>query len=162
MTPVQEELVTERLRLRQLDPATARGVLAGDLDRVRPAPGWPHPDSLVVFRAAVELGWPTWLIAESASAQVIGECGLKGWPGVDGVVEVGYGLAEPFRGRGYGREAVGGLLEWLAARGYATEVLAEVAAGNAASRRLVRALGFAETATHDGYVYYRRRLITRE
>ncbi|MHB2023516.1 MAG: GNAT family N-acetyltransferase [Mycobacteriales bacterium] len=160
MTPVPEEVTTARLRLQPLRPDTARAVLAGELECVDPAPGWPHADSLVVVRAALELGWPTWLILKSA--RVIGECGLKGWPDAGGVVEVGYGLAEPARRHGYGREAVSGLLDWLARRGYAREVLAEVAAGNTASRRLVGALGFVETSVSNGFVYYRKRLLTPE
>lgn len=162
MNPGQQAVRTPRLDLDPLPQGPARALLAGSRDAVPSADGWPHADSLVVVRAAVELGWPIWLVYLRKSGQVIGECGLKGWADDTGSVEIGYGFAEPFRGQGYGREAVGGILGWLARTGYAREVLAEVAAGNVASRRLVAALGFVEGEARGGYVYYRKPLATRE
>jgi RimJ/RimL family protein N-acetyltransferase len=153
------ELVTSaRCRLTPLDGVTARALLAGAPAGVKPGPGWPHADSLTAIRAAVELGWPSWLVELRSTGEVIGECGLKGWADVAGSVEIGYGLAGPARGHGYGREAVGALLDWLVRRRLARRVLAEVAAGNTASRRLVEALGFSETETRHGFVYYAKDL----
>src|SRR5436190_1385582 len=35
---------------------------------------------------------------------VIGGCGFKGPPGIDGTVEIAYGVAPPFQNRGYATE----------------------------------------------------------
>ncbi len=62
---------------------------------------------------------------------LIGECGTKGGPDPDGTVEIGYGLAAPWCGRGYGRELVAGLSAWLLDRhGAAHTIVAEVRADN--------------------------------
>jgi len=62
--------------------------------------------------------------------------------GFDGRVEIGYGVAEQFRGRGFATAAVRkrGRLA-LAAPGV-VEVYAETAVGNASSRRIVEKAGF--------------------
>jgi RimJ/RimL family protein N-acetyltransferase len=57
-------------------------------------------------------------------------------------VEIGYGLAAPYRGKGYGTEAVRVLADWVAAQPGVTAVTADVEVGNNASRRLLERLGF--------------------
>ena len=47
---------------------------------------------------------------------MVGDCGTFGPPDDEGRVEIGYGLAAPFRGRGIGTEAVGALADWVAAQ----------------------------------------------
>jgi RimJ/RimL family protein N-acetyltransferase len=157
----QEPIETLRCRLVPLDLDLARAMLGGDFSAVRPAHGWPHEDSLTVVRARLTLGWPTWLVTRLDSGEVIGECGLKGWAGPSGTVEIGYGLAAPVRGQGYGREMVAALVGWVEGRRLADAVLAEVAAGNTPSRRLVEGLGFVEHAARNGFVYYRLPLARR-
>lgn len=159
--PQQEAIETRRCRLVPLPPDVARAMLTGDFSAIKPAKGWPHEDSLTVVRAAVQLGWPTWLVTRLDTGEVIGECGLKGWAGPSETVEVGYGLAEPVRGQGYGKEMVGGLVGWVEDRRLADTVLAEVAATNLPSRRLVESLGFTEQSARNGFVYYRLPLARR-
>jgi RimJ/RimL family protein N-acetyltransferase len=152
-------LHTPRLVLEPLPAELARRMLSGELDTARPADGWPHEDSFVVLRMTVDAGWPTWLVRlreptdHPAAGRVIGECGLKGWPDGSGTVEIGYGLATPYRGQGFGTELVGEVVRWLPAAG-ARRVLAEVAVGNVASRRLVERLGFTVDRCVGGFVYY--------
>src|SRR5947208_1453173 len=85
-----------------------------DLRALAAAPGWPHADTppALAFAAA---GGLTWLIVDD-DGRVAGECGTKGPPDADGVVEIGYGLAGASRGRGLGTRAVSALLTELAAR----------------------------------------------
>ena len=60
----------------------------------------------------------SWLVV--ADGAVIGDCGLHGGPygPVDdaGRVEIGYGLAAPSRGQGYGSEVVAAITGWLLAQ----------------------------------------------
>jgi GNAT superfamily N-acetyltransferase len=47
---------------------------------------------------------------------VIGECGTSGQANEAGDIEIGYGLAEPYRGRGFGAEMLAALSRWLVAQ----------------------------------------------
>jgi ribosomal-protein-alanine N-acetyltransferase len=137
----------------RLQPYSA--VVASELPA---APGWPHAETADAL-AFAQHGAPTWLIVDD-DGRIAGECGIKGEPGPDGHVEIGYGLAGPSRGKGLGTRAVEQLLAMLRRRGDVRVVIAEVAADNLASRRLVERLGFAVDRIEGEYVYYRRALET--
>ncbi|MHB1931224.1 MAG: GNAT family N-acetyltransferase, partial [Acidimicrobiales bacterium] len=77
---------------------------------------------------------PGWMI--TLKGKVIGDCGTKGRADAAGMVEIGYGLAVPFRGQGYGTEAVGAMAEWLLGQSGTVTVRACTLAENAASRRV--------------------------
>ncbi len=85
---------------------------------------------------------------------VVGELGTKAPPDEAGVVEIGYGLAAPSRGRGLGTRAVRLLVAMLLARPDVTAVAAEVAIDNLASKRLLERLGFRLIARGDGHLRY--------
>jgi len=78
---------------------------------------------------------------ENRLDQVIGTGGFKGSP-VDRRVEIGYGIAEPYRGRGFATAAVCELLQMAFSDPAVAEVYAETAADNASSRRVVEKAGF--------------------
>lgn len=44
---------------------------------------------------------------------MIGECGTSGPANEAGDIEIGYGLAAPYRGRGFGTELLVALSRWL-------------------------------------------------
>ena len=141
------------MRLERLaDPASREALLSGDLGDRDAAPGWPHEDSAPALGFLDSGGW-TFLVIDD-DGRVAGECGTKAPPDAGGVVEIGYGLAAPSRGRGLGGAAVRALVEWLAAREDVRHVEAEVHVGNVASWRILERLGFA--ATGDERSGYRR------
>ena len=153
MTPAPDpRLAGARLALVPVPPAVATAVVGGQdaatalaEPGLRAADGWPHEGTATALHgpAASPPPWRTWLVVLPGGT-VVGECGWKGWPDLRGEVEVGYGLAPGSRRRGLGTEAVGLLVAWTLAAGGARRVAAEVDAGNAASRALLRRLGFAE------------------
>lgn len=142
---MRPRLETERLVLVPQTLAAARALLDGTDPGLPLAEGYPHADTLDGLRLATltagdeDLGW---FVSLAEDGRVIGDAGPKG--PVDGVgrVEIGYGLAAPFRERGYGTEAVRALVDWLAGQPGVSEVIAEVEVGNEASRRLLERLGF--------------------
>lgn len=145
---------TPRLVLEPVDPRVGRRVVDGDLSVVRAGAGWPHEDSLDGLRFAMELGGDAgWFV--TLGGLVIGECATKGGPDPDGAVEIGYGLAAPWRGRGYGRELVAGLSAWLLDRsGVACVVVAEARADNLPSRRALERAGFTLERVEPPHVWY--------
>jgi len=152
-----EAIVTDRLVLRPLDLDTARALADGDYSGVATGGGWPtEAMPIVATRAAADPGALTWLV--TSDGLVIGECGLKHAPDADGSVEIGYGMGPACRARGYGTEAVGGLVNWLADAPECVRVTAEVHESNVPSRRLLERLGFAIDHLAEPYVWYARQL----
>jgi RimJ/RimL family protein N-acetyltransferase len=124
-------------------------VAAGSADRLRrgevPAGhvagrGWPHAETAATLDF-LDAGGQVWLVVDGTGA-VVGEIGTKE-AAEAGVVEIGYALAGPHRGRGLGSRAVAALVARLDERRDVTQVLARVAPGNEPSRRLLERLGFA-------------------
>jgi RimJ/RimL family protein N-acetyltransferase len=119
----------------------ARAILAGNYEGARPANGWPHPGtSAAMALVLAKKSASVWLI--QLAGRTIGDCGTHSAVDASGNVEIGYGLAEPFRGRGYGTEVVSALGEWLVSRPEVTRVSARTAIGNIASCRVLEKSGF--------------------
>ncbi len=94
-------------------------------------------------------------IIERAGDLVVGSIGLF-WPPSDGSIEVGYGIVESRRGRGYASEATRALVEYaLTAPGVHT-VQAGVELSNPASVRVLEKAGL-ERWSDDGTVARFRR-----
>jgi RimJ/RimL family protein N-acetyltransferase len=68
--------------------------------------------------------------------------GFHGRPDGQGRAEIGYEIFEPYRRRGYAREAVRGLLAWATRRHGVRRFLAAIAPDNEASMQLALGLGF--------------------
>ncbi len=155
------ELATPRLLLVPQTLEAARALLAGE-DIGRPlAPGYPHADSFDAL-GWVEHGGPDdggWFVALAEDGRVIGDCGTFGPADDDGRVEIGYGLAAPFRGRGFGTEAVRALAGWVDRQPGVQLVVARVEVGNEPSRRLLVRLGFVVVAEAEGH-WHLERLVT--
>lgn len=158
MTP---RLAGPQVALVPVPPAVAAAVPTGPLGTALAAAGlaagagWPHDETADALAGAGQgAGEATWLVV--VDGEVVGEAGWKGPPDPDGVVEIGYGLARPARGRGLGTEAVGVLVAWTERQPGVRAVAAKVLAGNEPSLRLLRRLGFAERRLGDGRVLAHR------
>lgn len=148
-----DAIVTERLLLRPLGCASARAIADGDYSGFSAGAGWPtETTAIVALRAATDPGALTWLIVREGL--VIGECGLKHGPSPDGSAEIEYGMGAAWRGRGFGVEAVRGLVGWLANMPACRRLTAEVHETNLASRRLLERLGFTIDDLTPPYVWY--------
>ena len=149
-------LRTARLLLEPLTTESARAILAGGLSGWKAARGWPHEDTADGLALAVNSGHPPgWLI--TANGAVIGECGTHGPVDEAGGVEIGYGLAAPYRGQGYGSEAVAAVTEWLLSLAEVRQIRARTLIGNTASRRVLEKASFQLVACGDEEALYQRR-----
>jgi RimJ/RimL family protein N-acetyltransferase len=88
--------------------------------------------------------------------QAVGSGGFKGAP-INGRVEIGYGVAGEYRGRGVATEAITKLARVAFCQPSVEEVFAETATENEPSQRVVAKVGFRHTgqrdAGEDGVVY---------
>ena len=151
--------MTEGLTLVHVGIARAQALLAGSASALAPlraGAGWPHADSMDGIRVSIgdaETDDDTPLLAV-LDGEVIGEGGWKGGLSPEGVAEIGYGLAAPYRGQGLGSQLVALLTAWVLDQPGATRVVAEVLADNVPSRRALERNGYVLTHTDDPYVWY--------
>ncbi|MGH9126377.1 MAG: GNAT family N-acetyltransferase [Acidimicrobiales bacterium] len=139
--PAVRPIPTERLVLEPVTTAAAAAVLEGDLSGLAAGDGWPHDDTVDAMRTLIRDDPPPgWFI--TLDGRIVGDCGTFDWPDANGGVEIGYGLARPFRGCGYGTEAVRGMCAWLFAEAGTAVINAGTEPSNLASQRLLAKLGF--------------------
>jgi RimJ/RimL family protein N-acetyltransferase len=81
-------------------------------------------------------------IVSRATGKVIGGCGFKGPLGIDGSVEIAYGIVSEEQGRGYATEAAGALVTHAFAFDDVRLVLAHTLSNSNASARVLRKCGF--------------------
>ena len=98
-----------------------------------------------------------WMV-ELRDGTHVGEFCFKGI-GEDGKVEIGYGVAEDWRGNGYATEAVSALVDWAMKRPGVLMVTAETEPSNVASQRVLEKAGFVRTGEvgAEGPLYVRKR-----
>jgi len=110
-------------------PTEGDAVIAGILHGAGP------PDDSVSVR------WGHWQVVERSSGLVIGGIGFMG-PPIEGEVEIGYGLAPAYQGRGYATEAAAAGVAYAAKVGAVTAVVAGADSDNVASQRVLEKVGF--------------------
>lgn len=145
-----EALVTERLVLRRSIPEDAEAIAAYRSDpEVHRYQGWQRTDVESVRAEIEEMarrepgdpGWVQLSVIERASGRLVGDVGLCGIPGEPGVVKVGYTIAPPYQGRGYGTEAMRALVAFAFDELGVEVVRAYADAENVASHRVAEKIG---------------------
>jgi RimJ/RimL family protein N-acetyltransferase len=146
-------IATARLVLAPVSRELAQAVARGDVSAVVAGEGWPHHDTVDGLQMALANGHaPGWFV--TLDGVVIGDCGTHGEVDEHGSVELGFGLAAPYRGRGYGTEVVLGLSRWLLEQGGAKRIVGRAALDNAPSRRALERAGFSYDAADEQYARY--------
>jgi len=86
----------------------------------------------------------TWgfAVVERESRSVVGNAGFKGPPDADGMVEIAYGIAPDYEGRGYATEAAGLLVRFASASNDVGLIRAHTLPTNNASTHVLRKNGF--------------------
>jgi RimJ/RimL family protein N-acetyltransferase len=151
---------TARLRLLVLLPEEIEALIEGDTTRASqlavvtfPA-GWPDDVEarqgltwhLRHLRAdAAHRAWRIRAIVEQATDVVVGSINMKGPPDAGGDVEIGWGVNEDRRRRGYAFEATAAVMAWAASQPGVHRFSATIPDDNVPSQALARKLGMART-----------------
>jgi RimJ/RimL family protein N-acetyltransferase len=151
-------LITDRLVLRPWTSSEVTAVLA-DTRSERWADDFPADGDRVI--AGLFGQFPAWLgafghrlIVERHTGLVVGSIGLF-WPPGDGVLEIGYGVVESRRGRGYATEATRSLTEFALTSPEVHTVSADVELSNPSSVRVLEKAGFRRWATDENKANFR-------
>jgi RimJ/RimL family protein N-acetyltransferase len=140
---MDETIAAGPLLLRRITPAEARRVVESNRlpPPLRAARGWPHRDSYEGLRFVMrDVRAYTWLV--TLEGLVVGDCGTLGGADDAGTVAIGYGLAAPYRRRGYGSALVPVLTGWLLEQPGVRLVVAAAEPGNRPSCRVLERAGF--------------------
>ncbi|MBS2964201.1 GNAT family N-acetyltransferase [Actinocrinis puniceicyclus] len=110
-------------------------------------------------QAAQDLGaFGVYRIVPLAHGRTIGTAGFHGPPDASGEVTIGYGMVEPEWGKGYGTEAVAGLIDICRAHGGVTAVNADTDPADIGSQRVLEKNGLRRVRTTAELCYYALRL----
>lgn len=150
-----DPLQTNRLRLEPISAEVARSIASDDVAGLNAAEGWPQAGTKNGIALAVEHGHPAgWLVRYCG--EVIGDCGIRAPVDHAGCVEIGYGLAVRYQGRGFGSEVVQAISDWLLAQPGVSTVRGCTLPSNAASRSVLEKAGFTIVATTEDESVYER------
>lgn len=152
---------TARLSLVVLLPEEIDALIRGDTRRAGalagvtfPA-GWPQDEAsrnglawhLRHLRADERhRAWRIRVIVERQTGVVIGSVNMKGPPDESGDVEIGWGISEGFRRRGYAFEATAAAIGWAARQPGIESFSATIPETNLSSQDLARKLGMRRTS----------------
>ncbi|MFT8708883.1 MAG: GNAT family N-acetyltransferase [Sporolactobacillus sp.] len=142
---VENVIETPRLSLRALTLDELRQVIDGSYPAIDPEA---VTDSVrtaiskkIIRMEMVDVAlhpWYTyWLIGERLSGIGIGFIGFKGFPGLNGCSEVGYGLSLNYRRRGLMTEALRAMRDWAGSCSRCRGITAKIARSNVASQAVV-------------------------
>ncbi|MGO8874988.1 MAG: GNAT family N-acetyltransferase [Acidimicrobiales bacterium] len=151
-------LVTARLHLEPLQPATLEALLSRDTKAAERAQGTSLPDGFFAptddFFLEIQLArmrsrpseraWCARVMVRQEDGTVIGHCGFHGPPADVGRAEIGYMVLPPHRSQGYATEAAQALVDWARTQGERV-VFASISPDNVASLAVVGKLGFRQT-----------------
>ncbi len=155
------DIETSRLSLHPVDAEEARRIVErAPASEDRWAADYPFEGDLAGLgaflaasaRAGEQRPFGYYRITLRSSGQAVGGIGFKGAP-VDGVVEVGYGLAPSARGQGFAAEALTALVA-VATRHGVARVRAGTVPANLASIRTLERAGFTRVATDADLLIY--------
>lgn len=146
------------VRIVHLSPEALAALAAGDLTTATGLTGLPLTPYLVsedrigvwrrraaqVVTAPQDLPWVTGVLVDEETGAVVGGAGFHAAPDSDGMVEVGYGIDEARRRRGYARAALLLMVERARAHPDVRTLRATVSPGNTASLGLIAQLPFVE------------------
>jgi len=117
------------------------------------------PDYLASLRDAIEPDeWKFgYAIIERESRMVIGMCGFAAPPDAGGAIEIAYGIAPSFQGRGYATEAAQALIEIARSHPAVRLICAHTLAEPNASTRVLQKCGFRQVGElqEDDYRIWR-------
>ena len=86
--------------------------------------------------------WFVRYIVLKESQEVIGSTSFHGVPDADGMMEIGLGIEEAFRNKGYAREALAGMWKWVCAYPEVKTLRYTVSPDNLASIAVINYFGF--------------------
>jgi RimJ/RimL family protein N-acetyltransferase len=163
-----KKIITNRLYLLPFTLEICKELLKGNnsilsLYDLKPSTNWPDQDMLETLpRIIINLqkvseptGFESWLIINKQNRSIIGDIGFKGEPNPEGVIDIGYGIIEQERQKGYASEAAKGLINWAFTQPYVKSISAQSLSSNIGSAKTLERLSFYKTGKKGNFLQWR-------
>lgn len=150
------KIVTERMMLIPFTTEIIQATIQQDNKRllklgINPTKGWPEPElreALPYFNQQIidhgVTGYNSWLMLDKQTKDIIGSLGFINEPDNNGSVEIGFGVVQQKRRKGYCEEAVKALIIWASAKQEVKLITAQCNKDNRKSINLLKKIGFKE------------------
>ena len=162
-----KNILTERLIIVPVTLGITRALLDGsnkEIEKlgIKVDEKWPTEDTKDILpiinrsleKARIPSGFEFWMIVKKDSMQVIGDIGFHGKPNEKGEVEIGYGLIEKERGKGFGFEALRAIMDWLSTQDSVRVIKADCLISNIPSIRILEKVGMKEINRDENLIYW--------
>lgn len=159
---------TDRLILMPATLEITRLLINGDIDEVnklgiKTGGKWPGKDIFrilpIVNKEVEKYKYPTdfefWMIIKKENMTVIGDIGFHGLPDDNGEVEIGYGLIEEERRKGYTFEALQAMINWAKKKENVKSIIADCLIENISSACILGKMGFKEIKRDEKMIYWK-------
>ncbi|AOM78809.1 GNAT family N-acetyltransferase [Pedobacter steynii] len=129
---------------------------------LKPGKGWPDEDLLETLpRIVTNLekvtepsGFESWLIVEKEGMNIVGDAGFKGKPDPEGAVDLGYGIVDSARRKGYAVEAGEALISWAFKQQQVKVITARCMHVNEGSTKTLERLGFYQKVIKEEMIHW--------
>jgi len=163
-----QNIITDRLILIPVTLQITTLLLSNNLTEIenigiRMSEHWPTPDTKDILPIVHETlkrqdypsGFEFWMIQCKENNMVIGDIGFHGKPDENGEVEIGFGLVSEAWNKGYGFEALKGIVKWTKMQEGVKTLKADCLIDNLASIRILEKIGLKEVYRNDDYIFWK-------
>lgn len=131
---------------------------------IYPGNGWPDAETIDTLpriinnlnKVSQPTGFESWMIIETNSNLLIGDIGFKGLPNDNGQIDLGYGIIENERRKGFALEAAAGLLQWAFEHKNVNAVTASCHISNTGSQKILSLLNFSIIKKEEEMIFWKR------
>lgn len=158
---------TERLILIPYTKKIAQDILESNFKsieaiKLKRGKNWPDQEILETLpKIIVNLskvisptGFESWMVVKKDTNEIIGDVGFKGYNTIFHKADIGYGIIEAERKKGYASEAVKTLIQWAFSVESLTLITATTLIDNTNSIRLLENLHFNQVDQEDDFFYW--------
>ncbi len=163
-----DKLVTDRLILIPFTKQICKNVLDNDFSdlitlNLKKGKGWPDADVLDTLprvlnnlnKVEYPTGYESWMIIKKDTLEIIGDLGFKGINIDEENIDLGYGIIEEERRKGYAAEAVKEIIRWAFLNKNIREITANCLTENTNSMKLLLKLNFAQKGAEGNTIYWK-------
>lgn len=163
-----DDIKTNRLILMPVTLEITRELLNGktkEIEKIglKTLGRWPGPDTFHILpivnkeleRYKYPTGFEFWMVIIKETMTIIGDIGFHGQPDDNGEVEIGYGLIEQERSKGYAFEALQAMVSWAAKQRGVKSVIADCLIENKASSHILEKVGMKEIKRDKKLIYWK-------
>ncbi|OWK72999.1 hypothetical protein CBW16_12200 [Flavobacteriaceae bacterium JJC] len=123
---------------------------------------WPDSDILETLPRIIAnlskvnspTGFESWMIVKKETNEIIGDIGFKGFDALHHSCDLGYGIIEAERRKGYAEEASKCLIDWVLNTDSSIDITASTHLGNTGSINLLQKLNFIEIKRDSVFRYW--------